>query len=255
MLSNPLRQEGEGGGQIIYMHTHYFPASERGKKDSGWLKSNFFFSFSDYCHPVKSAFGTLFAFNDDFVEAGKGFGLHPHINMEIISILLHGKMNHKDSMGYSTVIEPGGVQIMSAGSGLKHEEYNIGEEDVNFLQIWIQPKQQNIIPRYQQRHFPKEKRKNELKTIISHEEGLEHCWINQNSKLSLGYFDAGKKLPYHFNPTNKCLFIFAIEGSIDINNTTIPTRDALGIWGTDVISIQTNDTAHFLIIETPINQK
>src|SRR6201996_6371677 len=131
------------------MQSQYFPAKERGIKDIGWLKSNFFFSFSDYAHPLKSAFGTLVAFNDDYVEAGKGFGIHPHTNMEIISVLLKGKMNHIDSMGYKTVIEEGGVQIMSAGSGLKHEEYNIGQGDVNFLQIWIIPKLQNITPRYQ----------------------------------------------------------------------------------------------------------
>src|SRR5829696_6561855 len=149
------------------MKSQVFPKSERGIKDIGWLKSNFYFSFSDYYNPVKSAFATLVAFNDDFVEAGKGFGIHPHANMEIISVLLQGKMNHIDSLGYKTEIEEGGVQIMSAGSGLRHEEYNVSEGDVNFLQIWIQPKLQNITPRYQQRSFPKERRTNQLKTIIS----------------------------------------------------------------------------------------
>src|ERR1700759_5452352 len=119
------------------MQTFYFAAADKGIKDIGWLKSNFYFSFSDYCNPIKSAFGTLITFNDDYVQPGKGFGIHPHVNMEIISILLQGKMNHKDTLGYSTVVEPGGVQIMSAGSGLRHEEYNIGDDEVNFLQIWI----------------------------------------------------------------------------------------------------------------------
>ncbi|MBS1596975.1 MAG: pirin family protein [Bacteroidetes bacterium] len=237
------------------MQIHHFPASERGKKDGGWLKSNFVFSFSDYYHPMKSAFGTLITFNDDYVEPGKGFGIHPHINMEIISVLLAGKMNHKDSMGYSTVIEPGGVQIMSAGSGLKHEEYNIGDHDVNFLQIWIQPKQQNINPRYQQRSFPKEKRKNQLTTIVSYEEGLEHCWINQNAKLSLGYFDKGNEISYSLNPVNKCVFIFLIEGSISLGGKILPERDALGLWDVDAFSIRCEEQSEFLIIETPVNQK
>src|SRR3982750_2457432 len=148
------------------MQTQRFPASERGVKDQGWLRSNFHFSFSDYSNPSKSAFGTLIAFNDDFLQPGKGFGIHPHVNMEIISVLLKGKMNHKDTLGYSTVFEEGGVQIMSAGSGLRHEEYNIGEEQVNFLQIWIQPKLQNITRRYQQRNFPKAKRQNHLKPTV-----------------------------------------------------------------------------------------
>lgn len=237
------------------MQSNYFPAAEKGTKDIGWLKSNFYFSFSDYSNPVKSAFGTLITFNDDYVQPGKGFGIHPHVNMEIISILLAGKMNHKDTMGYSTVVEPGGVQIMSAGSGLRHEEYNIGEEDVNFLQIWIQPKQQNITPRYQQRHFPKEKDRNKLTTIVSSEEGQAHCWINQNAKLSLGYFDAGQQLDYTFNPTNKCLFVFVIEGSIKVNDKPVVKRDALGIWDTGNVQITCPEEAYFLIIETVVNQK
>ena len=237
------------------MKTQLFPASERGRKDIGWLKSNFVFSFSDYYNPAASAFGTLVTFNDDIVQVGKGFGIHPHVNMEIISIMLKGKMNHKDTMGYSTEVEESGVQIMSAGSGLKHEEYSIGEEDVNFLQIWIQPKLQNITPRYQQRSFPKAKRINELKTIVSHEEGLEHCWINQNAKLSLGYFTKAQQIEYNFNPVNKCLFIFVIEGGVTINDTSLQTRDAIGIWDTASVSISCKGESHFLIIETVINQK
>jgi redox-sensitive bicupin YhaK (pirin superfamily) len=111
------------------------------------VNESFLFQLQRLLQPIKSAFGTLVAFNDDLVEAGKGFGIHPHSNMEIISILLRGRMNHIDTLGYKTVIEEGGVQIMSAGTGLRHEEYNIGEEEVNFLQIWIQPKLQNIDPR------------------------------------------------------------------------------------------------------------
>lgn len=237
------------------MRSHKFPLSERGVKNIGWLKSNFYFSFSDYYNPLKSAFGTLVAFNDDYVEAGKGFGIHPHINMEIISIMLKGKMNHKDTLGYSTTIEEGGVQIMSAGSGLRHEEYNIGGEDVNFLQIWIQPKQQNIIPRYQQRHYSFANRKNQLTVVVSSEEGQEHCWINQNAKLSLGYFDMGEQIRYNFNPVNKCLFIFLIEGDVMVGDEKISKRDAIGIWDTSEITIQCETESRFLIIETPINQK
>jgi len=237
------------------MKSIYFPAADRGTKDMGWLKSNFTFSFSNYYHPGKSAFGTLITFNDDFVEPGKGFGLHPHINMEIISVLLKGKMNHKDSMGYSTLIGEGGVQIMSAGSGLRHEEYNVGEEEVNFLQIWIEPKLDNVYPRYQLRHFPRVNRKNKLVTIVSHEEGFDHCWINQNAKLSLGYFEKGILSSYAFPPENKCLFVFVIEGSITIDDKEIKNRDAIGIWETEKVSISAKDETEFLIIETVVNQK
>jgi redox-sensitive bicupin YhaK (pirin superfamily) len=164
-------------------------------------------------------------------------------------------MNHKDNMGYSNVVHEDSVQIMSAGSGLKHEEYNVGEEDVNFLQIWIQPKIQNTAPRYQWRQFPKHKRKNSLQTIISSEEGLGHCWITQNTKLSLGLYDAAATVTYALNPVNKCLFVFAIRGRLVVSGTEINQRDGLGLWDTDSIHITCPDGAEFLIIETPINQK
>jgi quercetin 2,3-dioxygenase len=237
------------------MKSIYFSAADRGTKDIGWLKSNFTFSFSNYYNPLRSAFGTLVTFNDDYVEPGKGFGIHPHINMEIISVLLKGKMNHKDTMGYSTMISEGGVQIMSAGSGLRHEEYNVGEEEVNFLQIWIEPKLDNIMPRYQLRHFPRETRKNKLVTIVSSQEGFDHCWINQNAKLSLGYFDKDQQVDYSFLQENKCLFVFVISGNITVGNETAKTRDAIGIWQTGLVPIRSTELSEFLIIETVINQK
>jgi quercetin 2,3-dioxygenase len=237
------------------MQQLYFPADSRGCKDIGWLKSRFCFSFSDYYNPAVSAFGTLVAFNDDLLAPGKGFGIHPHVNMEIISVLLHGTMNHKDSMGYNTEISAGGVQVMSAGTGLFHEEYNIGSEEVNFLQIWIQPKLQDVKPRYQTRHFDREKRHNRLQTIISSEEGLEHCWINQNAKLSLGWFDAGSSLAYNFSPVNKCVFIFCISGSLTAGSTLLQAKDAVGIWDTGSIPLHCMDETEFIIVETPVNQK
>jgi redox-sensitive bicupin YhaK (pirin superfamily) len=236
------------------MQSIFFPANERGKKNIGWLQSNFTFSFSSYYNPQRNGFGLLKVFNDDYVTPGGGFGLHPHTNMEIISILLQGKMNHKDSMGYSDVVQKDWVQIMSAGSGLRHEEYNVGEDDVNFLQIWIEPKIQNITPRYQRRSFPEEKRKNKLQTVVSSEEGQEHCWINQNAKLSLGYFDAGEKITYTLNPLNKAVFIFNINGKIIVENTIINERDAIGIWETDKVELICNTESRFIIIEAPINQ-
>jgi len=238
------------------MKFELFPANRRGVKDAGWLKSNFFFSFSDYCNPIRSAFGTLVAFNDDYLLPGKGFGTHPHINMEIISVMLRGKMNHKDSLGYSNEVVEGSVQIMSAGSGLYHEEYNIGDEDVNFLQIWIQPKLQNIRPRYQFRHFPKSNRLNELVTVVSHEEGLEHCWINQNAKISLGYYDVPGSVEYSYRSTNKACFLFLIEGSMQINEEiNLAKRDAAGIWDTEALHMQFKAPTEFLLIETVVNQK
>jgi redox-sensitive bicupin YhaK (pirin superfamily) len=235
------------------MKTKHFNAADRGTKDLGWLKSNFNFSFGPYAQPDRTAFGLLSAFNDDFVTPGKGFGLHAHQNMEIISIMLQGKMNHKDNLGYTEVVEKDWVQIMSAGSGLRHEEYNVGEEEVNFLQIWIEPKLQNINPRYQRRYFPEAERKNKLTTVVSNEEGSAHCWINQNAKISLGNFEAGQQFVYNFNPVNKAVYLFIMEGELDIQGETISKRNAIGIWDTDSLSINVLQESKFILIEVPIN--
>jgi len=226
---------------------------DRGTKDIGWLLSKFTFSFSSYCDPTKKGFGLLKTFNDDVVKPGGGFGLHAHSNMEIISIMLQGKMNHKDSMGYTDVVEKDWVQIMSAGSGLRHEEYNVGDDDVQFLQIWVEPKLENIAPRYQKRYFPKEKRKNMLQTVVSNEEGQQHCWINQNAKLGLSWLESGNMLPYALNPLNKCVYVFCLEGSIEIDGETINRRDGIGLWQTDEFTITAKQESEFIVIEVPVN--
>ncbi|GEO02537.1 hypothetical protein AAE02nite_02010 [Adhaeribacter aerolatus] len=235
------------------MKTTLIRAHERGLKDLGWLQSNLSFSFSGYQNPVRQGFGLLKVFNDDFVKPGHGFGLHAHLNMEIISIMLQGQMNHKDNLGYTEVVEKDWVQIMSAGSGLRHEEHNVGAEEVNFLQIWIEPKLQNIMPRYQRRQFPEAKRLNQLVTIVSNEEGQAHCWINQNARLSLGYFEAGQKVTYALNPLNRCVFIFNISGQLNISDETLHQRDAMGLWETDIFTITINEESRFLLVDVPIN--
>ncbi|GGG51826.1 pirin family protein [Hymenobacter glacieicola] len=228
-------------------------AADRGLKDIGWLQSHFSLSFGPYANPERAGFGLLRVFNDDFVQPGNGFGLHAHANMEIISVMLAGRMNHKDSLGYSEEVGPDSVQIMSAGSGLRHEEHNIGEDEVNFLQIWIEPKLQNVTPRYQRRAFPREKRRNQLTTIVSNEEGTAHCWINQNARLSLGLFDAGQQVEYRLNPVNKCVFVFVMEGQLTVNGQVVAARESIGLWDTDLVSIQVEATSHFVLIEAPIN--
>jgi quercetin 2,3-dioxygenase len=235
------------------MKTKHFPATERGLKQSDWLRSNFTFSFSSWANPERNGFGLLRVFNDDFLVPGRGFGIHGHANMEIISVLLTGQMNHIDSLGYKEIIGPGGVQIMSAGSGLRHEEYNVGEDEVNFLQIWIEPKLQNIMPRYQRRNFPEADRRNRLTTIVSNDEGQAHCWINQNARLSLGHFDTGETIQYALNPLNKAVFVVNISGTITVAGQSLANRDAVGIWETDLIDIQTEGEVRFLVIEMPVN--
>ncbi|WP_375436288.1 pirin family protein [uncultured Hymenobacter sp.] len=228
-------------------------AADRGLKDIGWLQSNFSLSFGPYANPGRSGFGLLRVFNDDFVKPGNGFGLHAHANMEIISVMLAGRMNHIDSLGFKEEVSTDWVQIMSAGTGLRHEEYNIGDDEVNFLQIWVEPKLQNVTPRYQRRHFPAEKRRNQLTTVVSNEEGTAHCWINQNAKLSLGYFDAGQTVSYSLNPLNKGVFIFLMEGALTVNGEAIAQRESIGLWETGTVNIECSAESKFIIIEAPIN--
>ena len=228
-------------------------AAQRGLKDIGWLQSHFSLSFGPYANPARSGFGLLRVFNDDFVKPGGGFGLHAHANIEIVSVMLAGRMNHQDSLGYSEEVAADWVQIMSAGSGLRHQEHNIGDDEVNFLQIWIEPKLQNVTPRYQRRYFPAEKRRNQLTTIISNEEGTTHCWINQNARLSLGFFEAGQTLTYPLNPLNKGIFIFLMEGQLTVNGQAVARRESLGIWETAEVEIVCPAESKFIIIEAPIN--
>ncbi|SNC68353.1 hypothetical protein SAMN06265337_2272 [Hymenobacter gelipurpurascens] len=228
-------------------------AADRGLKDIGWLQSNFSLSFGPYANPERAGFGLLRVFNDDFVQPGNGFGLHAHANMEIISIMLAGSMNHIDSLGYKEVVHKDWVQIMSAGSGLRHEEHNVGDDEVNFLQIWIEPKLQNVTPRYQRRHFPQEKRRNQLTTVVSNEEGTAHCWINQNARISLGHYEAGQHLEYALNPLNKCVYIFVMDGHLTVNGQAVSRRESIGLWETNLVRIEATAESQFIVIEAPVN--
>lgn len=229
---------------------------ERGTKKLEWLLSRFSLSFSSYQDPTKQGFGQLKAFNDDLLQPGLGFGTHPHDNMEIISIMLKGIMSHKDSMGYEGNVGPYDVQIMSAGSGLFHSEYNVSEnnEVVNFLQIWINPKIKNTQPSYKKMSFPLEGRKNSLKKIIANEKSTEFLYINQEASLYLGNFEAGKNLDYNFKKDNRCVFIFILDGEAVVNDVKLEKRYSIGIWDTEKIEIKFNKETEFVLIEVPVNQ-
>ena len=235
------------------MKTRLTRAADRGLKDIGWLKSHLSLSFGPYPDPERTGFGLLRVFNDDVVQPGGGFGIHGHANMEIISVMLAGSMNHKDTLGYSEIVHQDWVQIMSAGTGLRHEEHNVSESEVNFLQVWIEPKLQNIGPRYQRRHFPEDKRTNQLTTIVSNDEGQAHCWINQNARLSLGYYPDAQTVDYSFRPLNKLLFLFVISGQVSVGGQVVGERDSLGIWDCDSVGLECAAGTRFLLVEAPVN--
>jgi len=235
------------------MKSIFYPANERGTNDIGWLKANFSFSFGPYQNPDKVHFGVLRVLNDDIIAAGRGFGMHPHDNMEIITIPLHGALEHKDSMGNTGVIHAGEVQVMSAGTGIMHSEYNHSQtDDANTLQIWLFPKERNIKPRYDQKSFVDTLKINQLTTLISPEKNAGSLWINQDATFSMGDFDAGQAITYDIKTPGNGVYLFIIEGAIKINDRLLNKRDGIGVYDTSSLIIETEAVTRLLILDVPM---
>jgi redox-sensitive bicupin YhaK (pirin superfamily) len=235
------------------MKKTFHPANERGHNDIGWLKANFSFSFGPYYNPAKVHFGALRVLNDDIIAGGTGFGTHPHDNMEIITIPISGALEHRDSMGSHGVITAGEVQVMSAGTGIQHSEYNHSKTDAaNTLQIWLFPKEMNIEPRYDQKSFLNDLKPNQLTTLVSPEKGGSALWINQDATFSMGDFDAGQSFKYDIKIPGNGAYIFLIEGKIDAEGTVLNKRDALGVEDISSITIQAEAHSRILIMEVPM---
>ncbi len=228
--------------------------NERGVAEHGWLHSRFSFSFAEYYNPRKMGFGLLRVLNDDIIEAGEGFGTHPHNNMEIITIMLHGELEHKDSSGSGSVIRPGEIQVMSAGTGILHSEFNHSKSDlVNLLQVWIIPKERNIKPRYDQKVFPLSESKNSLIKIVSGKESQESLYIHQDAAISYGKLDEGKTHKYEFTFKGNGAYLFVINGKIEVDGDIINPRDAAGISEVDDFEVTAMSDSEFVIIEVPLN--
>jgi redox-sensitive bicupin YhaK (pirin superfamily) len=229
-------------------------ANTRGHANHGWLNSYHTFSFANYYNPERMHFGVLRVLNDDRVDPGMGFGRHPHDNMEIISIPLEGDLEHKDSMGNTTVIKHGDIQAMSAGTGIFHSEYNKNsDKPVKFLQIWLFPKTKNITPRYDQVTLREEDRHNKLQQVLSPDKNGEGVSINQDAWFHMGNFDKDFSTVYHLKNSSNGVYAFVIKGNVTIAGTSLNERDGLGIWSTSEINIQANsDGVELLLMEVPM---
>ena len=235
------------------VQTIFHPAASRGKVDLGWLKSNHTFSFGNYYNPERMGFGALRVLNDDTVEGGEGFGEHPHDNMEIISIPLSGGLKHQDSMENVAVIMDGDIQVMSAGTGIFHEEHNEDEEaDVQFLQIWVYPNALNVEPRYDQLTLNKAARHNKLQQILSPNPDDAGVWIYQNAWFNLGNFDKGLNIDYRLKAKGNGVYVFIINGSVEIDGQVLNTRDGFGIWDTAEFKINMLADTELLLMEVPM---
>lgn len=228
-------------------------AGSRGNANHGWLQSYHTFSFANYYNPERMHFGVLRVLNDDTVEGGKGFGTHPHDNMEIISIPLEGDLEHKDSMGNVTVIKNGDIQVMSAGTGISHSEYNKNKDSrVKFLQIWVFPNKRNVTPRYDQITLKAEDRHNKLQQILSPNSDDDGVWIHQNAWFHLGSLDNGFSTDYVLKGKGNGVYAFVLSGDISINGQALGARDGFGVWDTDSLHIQADSQAELLLMEVPM---
>ncbi|WP_316794329.1 pirin family protein [Pedobacter frigoris] len=229
-------------------------ADTRAKADHGWLKSFHTFSFGMHYDPERIQFGALRVLNDDWVNGGKGFGEHPHDNMEIISIPLEGSLQHEDSMENVAVIESGEIQVMSAGTGIYHKEFNKNKnEPVKFLQIWLFPNQRNVSPRYQQERYDNRMIPNQFTQILSPDKNDEGVWIYQDSWFNIGKFDKGAGTDYLFKKEGNGLYVFVLKGDIEVNGQALNERDGLGIWETEKVSVVASTDAEILLMEVPMN--
>lgn len=239
--------------EIKTMKTVLHKANTRGTADHGWLKANFSFSFANYYNPERTNFGVLRVLNDDIIAKGAGFGTHPHDNMEIITIPLKGALEHKDSMGNIGTIQKDEIQVMSAGTGIQHSEYNpLKDEDTNTLQIWMFPNKKNVEPRYDQLKLDANKRKNEFNQILSPNKDDEGVWVHQDAWFSMANLEKGKELEYEVKREGNGAYIFLIEGDIKINGQELNKRDAYGLWDTKSFKIESLNDAEILLMDVPM---
>jgi len=228
-------------------------AHTRGHANHGWLDSHHSFSFANYYNPERMHFGVLRVLNDDRVTAGRGFGRHPHDNMEIISIPLEGDLEHKDSMGNTAVIREGDVQVMSAGTGIYHSEFNKnGDRPVKFLQIWVFPKYRNVRPRYDQITLKTQDIRNQFYQILSPNAEDEGVWVHQDAWFHMGKFDQPTQTTYEIKKPGNGVYAFLIEGSATMNGQKLEMRDGYGVWDTDSFDIQADAGAKILLMEVPM---
>lgn len=239
---------------IKTMNSVIHKAETRGNANHGWLNSHHTFSFANYHNPERMHFGVLRVLNDDRVIAGQGFGTHPHDNMEIISIPLEGDLEHKDSMGNVAVIKEGDVQIMSAGTGITHSEYNKNKDkEVKFLQIWLFPNKKNVTPRYDQISIREITEENKFYQVLSPNKDDQGVWIHQDAWFHLGKFDKGNSDEYKIKKEGNGVYVFVLEGEVEINNAKLTKRDGMGVWDTDSIQVKATKNARVLLMEVPMN--
>lgn len=236
------------------MKTIVYKEETRGHAYHGWLDTKHTFSFARYFNPQRMSFGLLRVVNDDRVIAGEGFGTHPHENMEIVSIPLKGALAHKDSMGHEETIRTGEIQVMSAGTGITHSEYNGSyDELLEFFQIWVFPRENGLKPRYDQKGFDFDKKRNDFTLIVSPDSAEESMWLNQDVWFSIGNFDKDAAKAYQLKKKGNGVFAMVIEGEFEVAGTVLSSRDAIGVYEVDAIDVKAlSENGRILLIDVPM---
>ncbi len=236
------------------MKKELYKAHTRKHFDHGWLKTWHSFSFGNYYDPERMNFGALRVLNDDIIDPDSGFGTHPHDNMEIVTIPLSGTLTHKDSAGNEEGLTTNEIQVMSAGTGIQHSEFNLSKNDsVRLLQIWIYPRERGLAPSYDQSSFDIKNRLNRFDTVVSPGDNGGSLTINQNSYISLAKFDKNRKAEYQIKADGNGAFVFVISGKIRIDDLELENRDALGLSECSDFDIDVIEESELLIIEVPMN--
>lgn len=231
----------------------FHKADTRGAANHGWLKSFHTFSFADYHNPERVNFGVLRVINEDRVQGGEGFGTHPHRDMEIISIPLSGALKHKDSMGNGSVIKRGEVQVMSAGTGVTHSEFNASDSEiVHFLQIWVFSREKKVKPRYQQEPIAQFLKENEFQQILSPNQDDQGVWIHQDAWFSWAEFSKDTKSSYTIKKKNNGAYFFVISGSVEVAGQKLNPSDGLGVWEADEVPVNASKDAIVLVMDVPM---
>jgi quercetin 2,3-dioxygenase len=230
------------------------PSSERGHADFGWLQSRHSFSFGSYRDPEQIGFSDLLVINEDRVREGRGFDTHGHRDMEIFSYVLEGELEHRDSMGTGSVIRPGDVQMMSAGTGIRHSEYNPSREQVvHFLQIWIVPDRVGVEPRYQQRHFPDVEKRGRLRLIISPDGADGSLSVYQDARVYAGLFDGDEEARLSL-PDGRFTYVHVARGSIEVNGQRLAAGDGARLRNEREIDLRNGAAAEVLLFDLRPNE-
>ena len=240
--------------ELITMNSVLHKANTRGNANHGWLKANHSFSFANYYNPERMHFGVLRVLNDDTIAPGRGFGTHPHDNMEIITIPLEGDLKHEDNMGNGTIIKNGDIQVMSAGTGITHSEFNANNNsEVKLLQIWLFPNKKNVEPRYDQIEIKSISKTNEFNQILSPFKDDQGVWIHQNAWFQLGSFDKSTAIDYNIKKETNGLYVFMIEGQAKVNDQDLYLRDGYGLWNIEEVKIQAEKGSKILMMDVPMS--